>query len=151
MSTQNIVALTIALILILFAWSYIQTDSNSEGVQEFYTQAEIKDIKINPGEVNLYYVWLRGCPACAAQDLWLQEMKDKYPGLNVYKFNISTEANLLNDLAEAYEVPRTARGAVPANCVGDEFFIGFDAAGMEAKIKQCLAEDCLDPKEKLNI
>jgi len=117
--------------------------------KEFYTREDLKHIEPQPGTVNIYYMWMKGCPACAALDRWFEEMKEVH-SIKVYKFDTSRESALFRDMLEAYNVPMESRGRVPTIFVSGKYFIGFDPQAMENLIKDCLAAgDCVNPYDKL--
>ena len=103
--------------------------------------------------VVVYFFWGDGCPHCETQKPFLEEMKAKYPGLVVKSFETwgdQANADMLQDMARAYNTQ--ARG-VPATFIGDhEPMIGFAAsmeAEMEARIKACWDDGCVDPGTKI--
>jgi len=118
--------------------------------KEFYTREDLKYIEPQPGTANIYYMWMKGCPACAALDKWFAEMKEIY-NIRVYKFDIAKESALFREVLDAYKVPAEKRGFVPFVFVNDSYFVGFDPEAMENLIKECLkASECINLYDKLN-
>ncbi len=103
----------------------------------------------------IYFFWGDGCPHCAAEKPFLEEMEQKYPELEVKMFetwNNSDNAELFRKVASAYSIQ--ARG-VPTTFIGDfEPIVGYAdymAADMEKKIVECLENGCVDPGLKAGI
>ena len=156
MSKKLIIIIVIGIIFLGFVWAATRDSATDDPVsgkplpeKEFYTREDLKYIEPQPGTVNIYYMWMKGCPTCAALDRWFAEMKEVH-SIKVYKFNIARESALFSDMLEAYNVPAEKRGFVPAIFVSNRYFIGFDPEAMENLIKDCLAAgDCVNPYDKL--
>lgn len=155
MSKKIIIILIISLLLALGIIYYAASQKENEKTlpeKEFYTSEDIKYIESLPGKANIYYMWMLGCPVCAALDKWFEEMKEIY-NIKVYKFDIARESALFMDVLNAYDVPAERRGFVPFVFISDEYFIGFNqeiGQNMEKRIKQCLeSEECINPCDKL--
>ncbi|MFW5884991.1 MAG: hypothetical protein ACOCUF_02070 [Patescibacteria group bacterium] len=106
-------------------------------------------------KTTVYFFWGEGCPHCAEEKPFLEEMEEKYPELEVkmletYKDKENSE--LFQEMAAAYGTQ--ARG-VPVTFIGDhEPIIGFSGSmepEIESKIKTCLEEGCVDPEEKAGV
>jgi thiol-disulfide isomerase/thioredoxin len=103
----------------------------------------------------IYFFWGDGCPHCANQKPFLEEMEKKYSELEVKMFEVYRSKNnqkLFQEIAQAYGIQ--ARG-VPATFIGDfEPIIGFgtkETTGVEIedRIKQCIEDGCISPEKKL--
>jgi glutaredoxin len=98
--------------------------------------------------LRAYFFWGDGCPHCAKEEIYLAEIIDDFPGLEIADFEVwhnQDNARLLQKVGQ--ELQADVRG-VPALVIGDQIFIGF-AEGItpdrvEARLKQCLAETCPD-------
>lgn len=152
---KKIIIILIASLLLLGIIYYLAPQEENEKTlpeKEFYTSQDIEYIESLPGRANIYYMWMQGCPVCAALDKWFEEMKDIY-NIKVYKFNIARESALFTDVLNAYSVPAERRGFVPFVFISDEYFIGFNqeiAQDMEKIIKQCLeSKECINPYDKI--
>jgi entry exclusion lipoprotein TrbK len=114
----------------------------------------VEDIKkINNHQTTVYFFWGKGCPHCAEEKPWLEDLEKKYDKLEVKSIETYTDqenAELFQNMAEAYGIQ--ARG-VPATFIGDfEPIVGFSeglAPKMEEKIKTCLKDGCINPASKL--
>lgn len=125
----------------------------SSNTQTTPTGNVVADINDDTGKVTVYFFWGDGCPHCAAEKPFLEEMESKYPEVEVKMFETWKDpenAALFQKVAEAYDT--TARG-VPTTFIGEEHWIGY--AGymgeeMEQKIKDCIENGCPNPGDKLN-
>lgn len=104
-------------------------------------------------KATVYFFYGEGCPHCAAQKSFLEEIEGKYPGLEIKRYETWQNRDnvaLFQNMALAYGIE--ARG-VPTTFIGDfSPFVGFSEAAkgdMEDKIKLCLEQGCIDPGSKL--
>jgi cytochrome c biogenesis protein CcdA len=85
--------------------------------------------------------------------LFLEEMQDKYPTLNVIKketYLNSENRKLFQEMASAFE---TEIEGVPTVFIGSETIVGFSNTlgdSLENKIKNCTLKKCPSPIEKIN-
>ncbi len=106
-----------------------------------------------PGKVTVYFFWGDGCPHCATEKPFLEEMQKKYPEIEIKMFETwknPENAKLFNEIAKAYGT--TAQG-VPTTFIGDKYWIGYAdylAKEIEDKIKHCIENQCTNPGDKLN-
>lgn len=107
----------------------------------------------DPDKVAIYFFWGDGCPHCADQEPFMEELEHSYPEVEVKSFETSkipSNAELFQEVAAAYGTQ--ARG-VPATFIGDEFWVGFSDSmkdEMEAQVKYCIENSCPNPGDKLN-
>ncbi|MBN2202825.1 MAG: redoxin family protein [Candidatus Aenigmarchaeota archaeon] len=104
-------------------------------------------------ETVVYFFWGNGCPHCAAEKPFIEDMQEKYADLVVQSIEVSSQesAQLFNSMAQAYG---TSAGGVPMTFVGDEFFVGYgnyDNTGIfiEEAIANCVENGCIDPLSKI--
>lgn len=96
-------------------------------------------------EVDFFYS--PTCPHCAKEKIFLQDLKEKYPEIEINRYDvINSQENqkLLKDFYEKYEVPKFLQGLVPVTLTPTKYFIGFDdkvAKEMESCLKECLSRD----------
>ncbi|MCF7794970.1 thioredoxin family protein [Patescibacteria group bacterium] len=155
MIKNNILKISFLIIIIaltLSACSSTETTNNEEGVLKG-AKVEYLGGQLENPQASLYFFWGDGCPHCANQKVFLNEMKDKYPDLEIKMYETyknRENAKALQDMAQTYNV--TARG-VPMTFIGDfEPIIGFSSRmefDIEEKIEYCLENDCIDPASKL--
>ncbi len=117
------------------------------------TNEEGSDVNNYDTKVTMYYFWGDGCPYCATQKIFLDEMKNKYPNLEIKMYETwknRNNAQMLTEMAQAYN---TKASGVPMTFIGDfEPTVGFSAQtekAMEDQIIFCLEEGCLDPGLRL--
>ncbi|MBS3788281.1 thioredoxin [Candidatus Bipolaricaulota bacterium] len=100
----------------------------------------------------LYFFKSKGCPHCASEERFLEDLQEKYPSLKVLDREISTsEENieLLRNMGREYG--EEIRG-VPATFIGKDVWVGFtDKIGnqIEAKVNYCAKNRCVNPIVKL--
>lgn len=104
-------------------------------------------------ESVLYLFWGDGCPHCAAEKVFLEELSGRHPELKVEAFEIyHNEQN-----RELFKAMATAFGkepqSVPTTIVADNYWVGFSesiAQDIEAHVAYCTEfGDCPDPKRRL--
>ena len=103
----------------------------------------------------IYFFWGDGCPHCADEKPFLEALKQKYPGLEVKSYETwhnTDNAKLYTDMCSAYGIKPLG---VPATFIGSsDPVIGYDkdsttGAKIEALVKNCIANGCIDPIEKI--
>jgi|MudIll2142460700_1097286.scaffolds.fasta_scaffold01192_5 thiol-disulfide isomerase/thioredoxin len=102
-----------------------------------------------------YFFWGKGCPHCAKEEILLEQLKERYPQLEVKSFEVwfsPENARLFVEIAEAYGMKPQG---VPITFIGDfEPITGYrsdDITGriIEDRIKYCIEHGCKDPREKI--
>ena len=97
--------------------------------------------------VAVYLFRGQGCPHCAEEKIFLDEMKKKY-SLTIKDFEVwysKDNAALLNKMAVSYKLKASG---VPATFIGDRAFIGFSENSreeLEKSISRCSDSECIDP------
>jgi len=87
---------------------------------------------------TLHFFWMEGCPFCEQQKIFLQELKEEYPILQIRDYSIPNPMNeqILQEMLQKMidlrpesksEVERYL-GIVPITFLGDNFFPGFNSA-----------------------
>ncbi len=104
-------------------------------------------------KTTIYFFWGEGCPHCAEEKTFLDQMEQEYSDLEVKSYeawNNKQNSELFQKMAAAYGIE--ARG-VPATFIGDhQPIVGFSdnmADDLEEQIVSCLDEGCIDPGEKI--
>lgn len=96
----------------------------------------------------LYFFWGEGCPHCALAKPWLDTLEEKYPELEVRRYEIYNDdmnRGLFLEMLTTKSVPEPH--GVPTFFMDDEFWVGFnDSLGtqIEAAVQTCLASGCAD-------
>ncbi len=106
-------------------------------------------------KVVLYFFWGEGCPHCAHEKPFLEQLEQKYTELEVKSFETwgnQENAKLFSDMAKAYG---TSAMGVPTTFIGNfEPIVGYgsdETTGkqIEDKVIYCIENGCIDPGEKL--
>jgi len=105
-------------------------------------------------KVEIYFFWGQGCPHCAKEKPFLEELKQKYPQLEIKEFEVYySEENqkLFQKVAQAYN---TQPEGVPMTFIGKDFIVGFESEKTTGKeienlIQKCLQTYCPSPTEIL--
>jgi len=104
-------------------------------------------------DVHLHVFYGQGCPHCGAMLNFLDNIKDKYPTLQVHAHEVyqnKENRELFNEFADRFNVE--IRG-VPTAFIDDQVIVGFSKSiskTLEEEINKCLIEDCGNPAEKTN-
>lgn len=142
----------IYLVLVIFVGIIALTGCNSN-TQTTPTGNVVADINDDSSKVTIYFFWGDGCPHCAAEKPFLEEMQAKYPEIEIKMFETwknQDNVALFQKVAQAYGT--TAQG-VPTTFIGEEYWVGYAdymRQEMEAKIKSCLDNGCVNPGDKIN-
>ncbi len=78
---------------------------------------------------TLHFFWMEGCPFCEQQKIFLQELKEEYPTLQVRDYSIPDSINeqILQEMIDLHPEAKRYLGIVPITFLGDNFFIGFNS------------------------
>ena len=101
-------------------------------------------------ESEAFFFWGRSCPHCVDEEVFLEELKDKYPSLRIKSFEVYNDKenrSIFEKVAQGYGVSSVS---VPAFFIGDDHLIGFlspDTTGkkIETLIKKYQAIACPSP------
>ncbi len=87
-------------------------------------------------ELTIHFFEQAGCPACAAQNDFFDEILDDYENVELKRYDITKSGNVdeLHSLAEERGV-EDYRIMVPATFIGDSFFQGFSERDEELIVK----------------
>jgi cytochrome c biogenesis protein CcdA/glutaredoxin len=107
------------------------------------------------GKIEIYFFWGQGCPHCAVEKPFLEELKQKYPQLEVKDFEVyysRENLELFQRVAQAY---KTQAQGVPTTFIGKDFIVGFGTKETTGKqienlIQNCLTTICPSPEEILS-
>jgi len=104
-------------------------------------------------KIIIYEFYGKGCPHCTKLNKWFEEIKPKYPELEVMQHEVyknSTNRKLFQQMAKAYG---KSAGGVPVLFIGDTRIVGFSneiGERIEAEILKCKEEFCASPLTKLD-
>lgn len=77
------------------------------------------------GPTDLLFFWGDGCPHCAAEQAWLDEVRPEYPAITIHEFEVwHDEANRAVLLEVAQGLGFEPRG-VPVTVLGDRVWVGW--------------------------
>ena len=100
----------------------------------------------------MYFFWGKGCPHCAEEKVFLDEMKKKYPYMQIRDYEVwynKQNAILLTGMAGAYKIKASG---IPVTFIGEDAFAGFSEESkeeIEESIRKCSVTKCIDPMEKM--
>lgn len=129
----SIVLSTLSIIIVVSAGSQI-------------TRVHAKDNR----SINVYLFYGEGCPHCAKERKFLQEVQAEDPGsIYVYEYEIYYNQKDIDALNKVIDYLEVDVGGVPFLIVGEKYFVGYDSddsTGKEivAEIERCLENDCKD-------
>lgn len=100
-------------------------------------------------EVNLYFFCGQGCPHCAKEKPFLDSLKNKYPQLKIYDFEVGYNKKNRELLIEVGKKLNIDISGVPLTIINDQAIIGYyndETTGkqIENLVISCLNTDCKD-------
>jgi cytochrome c biogenesis protein CcdA/thiol-disulfide isomerase/thioredoxin len=110
----------------------------------FFIEAHAQE-DITP--VPVYYFWGDGCPVCAQQKPFMDELAQKYPQVKVYSLEVWYVRENLAHFFLMAEKHGFEPSGVPTTFIGDQVWVGFRdhmKADMEAAVLNCTANACPD-------
>ena len=104
-------------------------------------------------KVKLYLFYGDGCPHCADEKVFLDSIDDKYPNLEIVKYEVWYNDENSKLLSEVEEKLHIVRRGVPTTVIGKDVMVGFNSANggrIERAIKFHLEnEDYVDVVEQI--
>ncbi len=98
--------------------------------------------------VNIYFFWGEGCPHCATEKPFLDNIKVKYPQAEVYEFEVWSNSRNRKYLIEVGNRLRADVSGVPFTVIGDKAYTGFNrsltGSQIEERVKFCSENVCTD-------
>lgn len=95
-------------------------------------QAETKQ------QITLLFFWSESCPHCAAENRYLEKIKDKYPELHIEKMEVSKSKKNQEILISLSKKLGFRPNSVPVTIVGDKFVLGFAEGTTNYKIEELI-------------
>jgi len=77
-------------------------------------------------KVEVSFFYSQTCPHCAQEEIFLNQLENEYPEIEVKRMVFSENAELLQNFYNNYKVPLGEHGLVPIIFVGEKYFLGFD-------------------------
>jgi len=106
-------------------------------------------------EAILYFFYGNGCPNCAKEEIFLEDIQAKYPQVKIERYEVFGNTDNAKLLSELFEIcNESGQLRVPATFIGDKVAIGYlneETTGVriENMLEQCLENECQDPLERL--
>ena len=88
-------------------------------------------------EITLYLFHGDGCPHCAAEQDYLEEIQEKYPELEIIKYEVwynYENAELLEKVEEKFKIKRSG---VPTTVIGNTVISGYNES-LSGKIERAI-------------
>lgn len=143
---KKIFSLLLILVLLL-PFSVLALTEDYQNKMASITNTEIED-----GKVNFYLFKGEGCPHCADEEKWLQDIKKEYNDyVNFYEFEVWYDENNSKMMEKAKEIFDFSGPGVPFTVIGDKYYSGFsDSIGtmMENTINDYLNTEINDDFNK---
>lgn len=101
---------------------------------------------------TVYFFEGTGCPHCAEEKKFLDELQKKYPKMRVLDYEVwhnQENAQVLATMAKAHGIEV---GGVPVTFIGTKSYVGFSEQTQESlgkTIAECAQKGCPDPADKL--
>ncbi len=79
-------------------------------------------------KIEIYFFYSATCPHCTKEKIFLEELEEKYPQIEVKKLDLFERKNveLLKRFYRDYKVPAEIQGYVPITFIKERYFFGFD-------------------------
>lgn len=104
-----------------------KTNTSISELEEKYIQdIKLEDIKQDKEKVNIYFFWGNGCPHCADEISFFENLEEKYKEIiQIYPFEVwknKENSEIMKTFGAAMEDTVTG---VPYTIIGNKTFIGF--------------------------
>jgi cytochrome c biogenesis protein CcdA/glutaredoxin len=102
--------------------------------------AQVGPPETQPPTLELF--WAEGCPYCEAERAWLQDVRVRYPQLQVLEYEVSSDESIRDLLLQRAAEHGFQVTGVPVTVLGDRHWIGFSdriAADITAAIDASVA------------
>jgi len=99
--------------------------------------------------VNLYFFWGNGCPHCAKEEAFLQQLTQKYPQVRVQAFEVWYNTQNQELLMKVGKTLNVDIQGVPFTIIGSHTLSGYyndETTGLQIEnyVKECLVQSCKD-------
>jgi len=95
-------------------------------------------------DIQIDFFYSITCPYCAQEKVFLQQLQEKYPNVQINEYEVtqsSENQNKLRSFYEEYKVPEQEQGYVPVTFTALKYFVGFNE-DISKEIESCL-ETCV--------
>ncbi len=99
--------------------------------------------------VNVYFFNSDGCPHCAKEEVFLDNLVDQYPDIEVFNFELSKSSENQELFQEVGQFLQADISGVPFTIVGGQYFPGYGddqthGAAIEEAVLYCFDNPCPD-------
>ena len=105
----------------------------------------IVDKKVEEDKINIYFFRGEGCPHCAEEEKWFNEIMDEYKDyVNIYDFEVWHSKKNMNLLDKVKDKMGSNANGIPFTVIGEKYYVGFSdvtKSQMENKIKSYVAKE----------
>lgn len=137
-----------ALAIVALAFAFTQNPSTSTEVSPNQNSEMILPETSN--KTTVYFFWGDGCPYCAKEKPFLEELDEKHEDLEVKMYEVyynKTNQQIYQNVAQKYD---TQPRGIPATFIGKKHWAGYNQQignQIEAKVEECLKNSCESPLE----
>ncbi|MFA6272326.1 MAG: hypothetical protein WC693_04465 [Patescibacteria group bacterium] len=105
-------------------------------------------------DVNIYFFWGNGCPHCAEEEPFLEQLKEKYSNVEIRDFEVWYDKDNQKLLQSVGRLLDKNISGVPFTVVGEQTFSGYlsddtTGASIEEAVLNCISTTCTDPLARL--
>ena len=100
--------------------------------------------------VELVMFYGQGCPHCSQEESFLTELEEKYPHLNVTRYEVYSNQENREIFKKFTDAFGTEIKGVPTTFIDKKVLIGFTdsiGASIEDEVKRCIEEGCISPSD----
>lgn len=125
------------------------------GLYPFKTEGVFSNNSDSKIIIHFFYSTL--CPLCQKEKIFLEELKEKYPAIEIKEYELTYQPQhkkILEKFYQDYRIPRQEQGLVPITFIRNDYFIGFSpqiAGDIENCIQECLLAEKKIRPEKINL
>ncbi len=98
-------------------------------------------------KAEIVFFYSQTCSYCAKEKIFLDELKEKYPEIEIKEYEVIQSLEnqeLLKSLYKKYQVSKGEQGRVPVTFTPEKYFVGFNqqiGKEIEGCLKECLGEE----------
>jgi len=100
-------------------------------------------------DINLYFFYGDGCPHCAKEEVFLNDLESRYPQLRVHSFEVWYNVDNAKLLSRVGKELGIAVQGIPLTVIGDTPIVGYTSDAttgrqIENKVGECFGVECGD-------
>ena len=81
---------------------------------------------LEESQIEVTFFFGENCPHCAAEKIFLRNLKEKYPQIEIKEYEFSENVDLVRKFYHNYKVASNEQGFIPLTFVSREYFVGFN-------------------------